>query len=83
MLLDSTATSSLFEQGGVLIDGAGCVRDRDHAVAYLMGQQSYLAASRSVTTIGNVAVVVGDQVINISRRDPDAGWLLVAAIVRR
>lgn len=42
----------------------------------------YVANTRSVTVRRDVAIVVGDHTINLSQRDPDGAWRLVAAILQ-
>jgi hypothetical protein len=80
VLQDDAAVAALFEEGGVLVESSGCVRGRNQ-VAHLLAQQQYLAAPCSVTVVNNIAIVVGRHTVNVSCRDPGAGWRLVAAIV--
>jgi len=80
VLQDDAAVAALFAEGGVLVEGSGCVRGRNQ-VAHLLAKQHYLAAPCSVTVVNNIAIVVGRHTVNVSCRDPGAGWRLVAAIV--
>jgi hypothetical protein len=80
VLRDDVAAAALFEDGGVLIERTGDVREPSH-VARLLAGRGYLASPSSVTVIRDIAVVVGPQAVNISRRDPHGDWRLVAAIL--
>jgi hypothetical protein len=80
VLRDDLAAAALFEDGGVLIERTGDARGPRH-VAGLLAERGYLASPSSVTVISDIAVVVGPQTVNISRRDPHGGWRLVAAIL--
>ena len=80
VLQDDAAVAALFAEGGVLVERSGCVRGRNQ-VARLLAKQHYLAAPCSVTVVNNIAIVVGRHTVNVSCRDPGAGWRLVAAIV--
>lgn len=80
LLRDEAAVAALFEEGGVLVAGAGCVRSRDRAAEVLL-QHDYVASARVVTVVRDIAVVVGDHTVNVSCRGPDKSWRLAATIV--
>ncbi len=80
LLHDHAALAALFEDGGVLVTGPGCVSSRAHA-AQRLSQRDYVATARSLTVVRDVAVVVGEHTVNVSYRGPDRRWRLVAAIV--
>lgn len=77
---DSAAVAALFQDGGVLVERSGGVQQRSN-IARLLSEQGYLASPSSVTVFRDVAVVVGPQTVNISSRDPQGGWRLLAAIL--
>lgn len=80
LLHDHTAVAALFEDRGVLVAGPGCVRGRAEAAEVLV-RHDYVASVRSVTVVRGVAVVVGDQTVNVSCRGPDRSWRLTAVIM--
>ena len=80
LLGDRAAVAALFEDAGVLVKRSGGVLGRSN-VAHLLAEHGYLASPSSVTLIHDIAVVVGPQTVNISRRDPFAGWRLVATVL--
>lgn len=80
VLRDDVAAAALFEDGDVLVEQSGGLRGPSH-VARLLSERGYLASPSSVTVIRDIAVVVGPQTVNISRRDTRAGWRLVATIL--
>jgi hypothetical protein len=79
LLHDDAAVAALFEDRGVLVDGAGCVKSRDRAAEVLL-QHDYVASARLVIVVRDIAVVVGDHTVNVSCRGPDRNWRLAAAI---
>ena len=79
VLRDGAAAAALFEDGGVLVERSGGVFEPSQ-VARLLAER-YLAAPSSVTVLRDIAVAVGPQTVNISRRDAGGGWRLVAVIL--
>ena len=80
LLHDGAAVAALFEDRGVLVARAGCVRNRNRAAEVLM-QQDYVASARLITVVRDIAVVFGDHTINVSCRGPDRNWQLAVAIL--
>lgn len=80
LLRDEAAVAALFEPDAVLITGPG-ITGPEQALAEL-AKLGYVAATRTVTLRPCLAVVVGDHAVNVSVRDPDGAWRLVATITR-
>ena len=80
LLHDDAAVAALFEDRGVLVAGAGCVRNR-HRAAEVLLQRDYVASANLVTVVRDIAVVFGDHTVNVSCRGPDRSWRLAVAIV--
>lgn len=80
LLHDDAAVAALFEDRGVLVAGAGCVRNR-HRAAEVLLQRDYVASAHLVTVVRDIAVVFGDHTVNVSCRGPDRSWRLAVAIV--
>lgn len=80
LLDDAAAVTALFHSGAVLITGRR-LSGPEQALVELV-ELGYVANTRTVTVRRDVAVVVGDHTINVSQRDPDGAWRLVAAILR-
>lgn len=80
LLHDATAVADLFEDRGVVITGPGSVTRRAQA-ADALAERDFIASPRSVTVLDDIAVVVGDQTVNISCRGTDRRWRLVVAVM--
>jgi hypothetical protein len=79
VLHDSAAVAALFEDGGVLVERSGGVSGSANVV-HQLARQGFLASPSSVTLVGQIAIVVGPQTVNISSRGPRGDWRLVASI---
>lgn len=80
LLHDAKAVAALFEDAGVLVTGLGAVAAREQA-ADVFAEHDFVASTRSVNVLDDIAVVVGDHTVNISYRGIDKKWRLVVAIV--
>ena len=80
LLHDTTAVAALFEDRGVLVTEFGAVTARDQA-ADVLAEHDFVASTRSVSVLDDIAVVVGDHTVNISYRGVDKRWRLVVAVV--
>ena len=80
LLYDARAVAALFEDRGVLVTKVGAVAARDQA-ADVLAEYDFVASMRSVSVLGDIAVVVGDHTVNISHRGIDRRWRLVVAVV--
>jgi len=77
---DETSVADLFAAGGVIVTGRR-ISDPDHALTELV-KVGYVATPRTVSVKRNVAVVVGDDAVNVSFRGHDGSWRLLVAVVR-
>lgn len=80
LLHDDEAVSALFEDRGVLVTGPGCTTGRAEA-AKVLSERDFFASTCSVTLLHDIAVVVGDNTVNVSCRGPDRKWRLVVVIL--
>lgn len=80
LLGDEAAVLSLFHADAMIITDAR-VTGPEQALAELAAL-GYVAATRTVTQRRDVAIIVGDQAVNVSCREPDGAWRLVVTIVR-
>jgi ketosteroid isomerase-like protein len=80
MIRDREALVELFEDGAVLITGAGPPEARGSkeiarsATAMMESDSVYIAEPRQVVQARDVALVVGRQGINVVRRGSDGAW---------
>lgn len=79
LLGDEAAVLSLFADGAVLVTDQGVISP-ERAAAELI-RLGYVASARTVTSRGDVAVVVGEHALNVCSRSPDGAWRVAAAIV--
>ncbi len=80
LLGDEAAVLALFDAAAVVITGPHISGPRQ-ALAELTAL-GYVASSRVVTRWRGLAIVVGDDTVNVSCRASDGTWRLVAAIRR-
>jgi hypothetical protein len=88
LMHDADALAQLFEDASVLVAG-----DRPQQVrrsgeiagsAWLLWQHQhgYLASPRRVFQARDIALLVGDGVINVARRGPDGSWRYAISVLR-
>ena len=65
----------------MLVTEGRCLHGHTSA-AQVLAQRDYVAAVRSVAVVGDLAVVVGEQAVNVSRRGPDRRWRLAVVVVQ-
>lgn len=89
LLRDADAVARLFEDGSLLIAsevGEQVLRGRAAILraAALLWQNggSYLADPRRVFQAGDVALLIGDGVLNVARRGQDGSWRFAISILR-
>lgn len=76
---DHDALAALFEPGSTLATGSdrparGREESARHALMLWHEDHPYLAAPRQVLVTRELALVIGDQGINVLRRAPDGCW---------
>ena len=80
LLHDAEAVAALFENRGVLVTELGVVAAREQA-ADVLAERDFVASTRSVSVLDDIAVVVGEHTVNISCRGIDKRWRLVVAVM--
>jgi hypothetical protein len=87
VLRDGEALAHLFEDGGVLVTGAGHREARGYeAIARAASQVwdrpgGYIAGVRRVFQSHDTALILGEGAINVSRRGPDRLWRFAIAVL--
>lgn len=79
LLRDQVAVADLYADG-LLVSGEGRQARSDDAF-HLLTHVAFVASLRSVTLVPGLAVVLGDNTVNVSRREPDGGWRLVVTVI--
>jgi hypothetical protein len=88
LLRDADAVARLFEDGSLLVTGEGSplVRGREEIlqVASLLCQngRGYLADPRRVFQARDIALLIGEGVINVARRGQDGSWRFAISMLR-
>ncbi|HEV2771273.1 MAG TPA: nuclear transport factor 2 family protein [Thermoleophilaceae bacterium] len=84
---DVDALCEMFEEGAVLVGGAGAQEARGQeeigrlARALLEANRTYVAEPRRVVQARDTALVVGSDGINVVRRQGDGGWRYAIALL--
>jgi hypothetical protein len=87
LLQDAAAIAGLFEDGSVIVMGkAGpTTRGRDaierSAARLWQRRPAYLADPRCVVRTGDLALVIGDEAINVARRNEDGAWRYAISVL--
>ena len=88
LLRDADAVAGLFEDGSLLIGSEIGEQVRGRAeilrAAAMLWQNggSYLADPRRVFQAGDVALLIGDQLLSVARRGQDGSWRFAISILR-
>ena len=88
LMRDAEALAQLFEDASVLVAGHGPQQIRGSGdivqAAWLLWphQRGYLASPRRVFQARDIALLVGDGVINVARRGPDGSWRYAISVLR-
>jgi hypothetical protein len=87
VLGDGEALAKLFEAGGVLVSGRGRCEARGHrAIAKATGllaerAAGYVAQPRRIYQNRDIALLIGEGVINVARRERDRSWRFIISLL--
>lgn len=82
LLRDGKAVTELFDGGGVLVIGERIWHMREHAERLVSHDSSYLAEPRQIIQSQDIALLLGDGVINVAHRGSDASWRYRIAVIQ-
>jgi hypothetical protein len=90
VLGDGEAVAHLFAAEGVFVAGESQSEARGHAAIARLAEciadtaaGRYLAQSWRILQSGDIALLLGDGVINVARRGPDRTWRFVISLLDR
>jgi hypothetical protein len=88
VLADGEAVAHLFAADGVFVAGASQAEARGHDAITRVAERiaapaagSYLAQPRRILQSRDIALLLGDGVINVARRGPDRTWRFVISLL--
>lgn len=82
LLRNGEAVTELFDDGGVLVLGHRIWHMREHAEHLVSHDSSYLAEPRQVIQAQDIALLLGDGVINVAHRGSDGSWRYRIALIQ-